>query len=127
VDVDNLETAGRYSVQNSIFSRNGEDVKESDDDVLSIVGTDTTFIALQDTVALPAWNNQIGMSADPLLADAFNRVTPDFRPGAGSPALAGFATPPSDGFFDVTVNYIGAVDPTAGTQWFEGWTTFVQN
>lgn len=127
VDVDNLETAGRYSVQNSIVSRNNDDI-EGEDDVLSIVGVDTTYIALQDTVEMKAaWNNMVGMAADPLLADAFNRDAPDLRPGAGSPALAGFATPPDDGFFDVTVDFIGAVDPDATTQWFEGWTTFAQN
>ena len=126
VDVDNLETAGRYSLQNSIVSRNNDDI-EGDDDILSIVGTDTTFIALQDTVELKvAWNNQVGMAADPLLADPFNLTAPDFRPGAGSPALAGFATPPSNGFFE-TVDFIGAVDPDATTPWYAGWTTTAQN
>jgi len=119
VDIDNVETVGRYSVQNSIVSRNAADLQAADDD--------GGAVAYQDSLSLPGWNNQIGMAADPLLGDAFNRDAPDFRPDAGSPALAGFATPPDDGFFDVSVDYIGAVDPNAGTQWFEGWTTFVRN
>lgn len=118
VDVDNIETVGRYTVQNSIVSRNARDLQNADD-----LGN---TVAFQDSLALPAWNNMIGVAADPLLADAFNRTAPDFRPGTGSPALAGFATPPDDGFFDITVDYIGAVNPT-GTQWFEGWTTFAAN
>ncbi|MDX1450716.1 MAG: hypothetical protein R3246_16830, partial [Acidimicrobiia bacterium] len=118
VDVDNAETVGRYSVQNSIIALNG-----GDGDI------DGDADGFQDEVETnAAWNNLIGV--DPLLADAFNRTMPDFRPGAGSPALAGAgngATPPDDGFFDVTATYIGAVDPDAATQWFEGWTTFAQN
>jgi hypothetical protein len=111
VDIDNVETVGRYTIQNSIIALNAADLDADAD-------------AFQDSVALPAWNNRIG--TDPLLADAFNRDAPDFRPGADSPALSGFATPPSDGFFE-PVNYIGAVDPSAATQWFEGWTTWVKN
>jgi hypothetical protein len=113
VDIDNVETQGRYTVQNSIISRNANDLAEDDDD-------------LQDDLEQAAWNNQIGAAADPLLVDPFNRDAPNFRPGAGSPALAGFATPPSDGFFE-TVDFIGAVDPDSATQWFEGWTTLVRN
>ncbi|MDA0327622.1 MAG: hypothetical protein O2958_01220 [Gemmatimonadetes bacterium] len=118
VDVDNIESVGRYTIQNSIVSRNSKDLQSADD---------AGGAAFQDSLSLPAWNNVIGAGADPLLADAFNRDAPDLRPGTGSPALAGFATPPDDGFFDITVNYIGAVDPMDTAQWFEGWTTFVRN
>jgi hypothetical protein len=111
VDIDNIETQGRYTVQNSIISRNAKDLQDDDD--------------LQDDLEQAAWNNQIGAAADPLLADPFNRDAPDFRPGAGSPALAGFALPPVDGFFEA-VDFIGAVDPD-GAQWFEGWTTLARN
>ncbi len=118
VDVDNAETVGRYSVQNSIIARNG-----GDGDI------DGDADGFQDDVAnTAAWNNLVG--TDPLLTDPFNRTAPDFRPGAGSAALASAgngATPPNDGFFDVTATYIGAVDPDATTQWFEGWTTFAQS
>lgn len=120
VDVDNAETVGRYTVQNSIIARNGGDG--------DIDGDGDGF---QDDVEnTVAWANLIG--TDPLLVDPFNRDAPDFRPGAGSAALAtagNGATPPTvaSGFFDVTATYIGAVDPDAATQWFEGWTTFARN
>lgn len=123
VDVDNIETVGRYSVQYSIVSRNGTDLKAADDVINS--GADT--VAFQDSLSNAGWMNLIGMSADPLLADAFNRTAPDLRPGTGSPAIGAGMTPPDDGFFDITVDFIGAVDPAGATQWFEGWTTFVQN
>lgn len=118
VDVDNAETVGRYTVQNSIIARNGGDGDIDGD-------ADGFQLDVQNTAA---WNNLIG--SDPLLTDPFNRTTPDFRPGAGSPALAAAgngATPPNDGWFDTSATYIGAVDPDATTQWFEGWTTFAQN
>ena len=121
VDVDNSETVGRYTVQNSIIARNGADIKAADDE------GDT--VAYQDDVATTvAWGNLIG--TDPLLTDPFNLSAPDFRPGAGSAALAAAgngATPPDDGFFDVTATYIGGVDPDAATQWFEAWATFAPN
>lgn len=117
VDVDNQETVDNgFTVQNSLIALNAEDI-----------GTDAD--GFQDLVQSTAvWNNIIG--TDPLLADAFNRTAPDLRPGAGSPALASAgngATPPDDGFFDPLATYIGAVDPDAATQWFEGWITLAQN
>ena len=118
VDVDNAETVGRYSVQNSIIALNGGDGDIDGDPDGFQVAVDTTT----------AWNNMVG--TDPMLMDAFNRTVPDFRPGPGSPALASAgngATPPDDGFFDITAAYIGAVDPDAATQWFEGWITLAQN
>jgi len=52
-------------------------------------------------------------------------VKPNFAPKATSPALNGsipVATPPADGFFDTTVDFIGAVDPD--NDWtHEAWTT----
>lgn len=118
VDVDNAETVGRYTVQNSIIARNGTDIKAADDE------SDT--VAYQAEVETNAsWNNQVG--ADPLLAAPFDRTSPDFRPAAGSPALAGFATPPDNGFFDITVDFIGAVDTDDANPWYLGWTTFAQN
>jgi hypothetical protein len=64
--------------------------------------------------------------ADPLLLAPFNTLTPDLRPGLASPALAGFAMPPANGFFDTSVMFVGAVPPTnmSGTiiPWYAGWT-----
>jgi len=119
VDVDNQETVDNgFTVQNSIIARNGGDG--------DIDGDADGFQNLVQTTA--AWNNVIG--TDPMLTDPFNRTAPDFRPMAGSIAEASAgngATPPDNGFFDVGATFIGAVDPAAATQWFEGWITLDQN
>ena len=57
--------------------------------------------------------------------DATKQYKPNFAPAPGSPAINGtvpVAIPPADGFFDTTVNFIGAVDPA--NDWTYGWTNF---
>jgi len=109
VDVDNVETVGRVELHNSYVFGQQVSTFENDAD-----GIDEAAY-----VMTAGWNNVPGV--DPMLADPFNRVAPDFRPRAGSPLLANFASPPMDGFFDA-VSYVGGVDPT-GTPWYEGWIT----
>ena len=111
-DIDNTETVGRVTIQNSIIGGNALDASDDAD------GIDDPGL-----LASAAWNNQIGV--DPMLAAPFDRDAPDFRPDAGSPALADFATPPSDGFFDA-VDFMGGASPS-GTPWYEGWTTTAVN
>lgn len=112
IDIDQVETVGRVAIQNSYFFGSGTTF-EGDDD-----GIDEMAI-----VTTAAWNNATGI--DPALTDPFNLDAPDFRPSASSPLLAGFASPPTDGFFEA-VDYIGAVSPT-GTPWYEGWITTDRN
>lgn len=61
-------------------------------------------------------------NVDPKLSgDALSKSAPNFKP---STPLAGGATPPSDGFFDPTATFIGAI----GTDdWTAGWTEYPQN
>ena len=55
------------------------------------------------------------------LTNPFFLSRPDALPKSGSPVLTGGATPPNDGFFDATANYVGAF----GTEdWTAGWTRF---
>ncbi|MGH7541229.1 MAG: hypothetical protein ACRELC_09535 [Gemmatimonadota bacterium] len=110
IDVDNAETVDRVTLQNSIFFGNGVSFEEESPDD----GIDEAAWTQQ-----AAFNNRIGV--DTGLADPFNRAAPDFRPQAGSAALSGFATPPSDGFFD-SVDFVGGVSPD-GAPWYEGWIT----
>jgi len=67
------------------------------------------------------WSNRF---VDPgLSANMVQLQSPDFTPGAGAAALTGGATPPSDGFFDTTATFVGAM----GTEdWTTGWTAFPQ-
>ena len=108
IDIDNAQTVGRVELRNSYFY-GMPTVFDGDDDNI-----DEAAIVQQ-----VAWNNTIGMNPD--LVAPFNRTSPDFRPNTGSPLLSGYATPPSDGFFEA-VDYIGAVSPT-GTPWYDGWIT----
>ncbi|MDX1576845.1 MAG: hypothetical protein R3266_00100 [Gemmatimonadota bacterium] len=112
IDIDQQETVGRVSIQNSYFFGSG-DLFEGDSD-----GIDEMAIVMD-----PSWNNVTGV--DPSLADPFNLTSPDFRPAAGSPLMSGFASPPNDGFFD-QVDFIGGVSPD-GTPWYEGWITTDQS
>lgn len=106
-DIDNPETAGRVSIQNSIVFGNGTNF-DGDDDSIDESGLFQT----------PAWNNVVG--TDPGLMDPYNLSAPDFRPASGSAALSGFATPPNDGFF-TDVDFIGGMGPD--DDWTAGWTT----
>jgi hypothetical protein len=57
-------------------------------------------------------------------AAAFSPTAPSFALPSGAAALTGGATPPSDGFFDPTATFVGAV----GTEdWTAGWTAYPQN
>lgn len=64
---------------------------------------------------------------DPRITSALNLGSPQFHPGAGSPALtaANAATPPADGFFDATALYLGAVG--GPDDWTLGWTSYPSN
>lgn len=68
-----------------------------------------------------AWSNRF---VDPGLPAARNAKTaPDWKPMAGAAALTGGATPPSDGFFDATATFVGAV---GSDDWTLGWTSYPQ-
>lgn len=68
------------------------------------------------------------LAASPLLSP-LNLLVPDFRPS--STASVTGATPPNDGFFDVTATFIGGVAPALSTKnnapWYSGWTRGWQN
>ena len=108
----NQLTDGNLFIKNSIFFKNGAD--------------DSNWAPPQATNDInekmyfedPAWANQF---VDPgLPASAFNRTNPSFKPAT---AVAGGATPPSDGFFDPAATFIGAV---GAEDWTTGWTAYPQ-
>lgn len=101
--------AGTLSVRNSIFFGNGT-VRAG---------------AQYSPASIPFMNDSTIRNADPGLIDPFNLSAPNFRPTLGS--LAGGqlapATPPNDGFFEVTT-FIGAFGPDPEQDWTRGWTDF---
>jgi hypothetical protein len=75
------------------------------------------------TYVMNAANNN--REVDPTMPSAaFNVSGPTFMVPGTSPAMTGGATPPSDGFFDATATYVGAM---GATDWTAGWTAFPQN
>jgi hypothetical protein len=65
----------------------------------------------------------------PGISDCHNHAAPNWRPSSVDTLAGGQlapATPPNDGFFEVTT-YIGAVAPAPAPNWMDGWTAFPQN
>lgn len=106
-------------VQNTILAGNNIPVKYSPSATTPTGATDASILAWFNT---PAYGNSIlTNSSDAMLAAPFNYASPDFTPGATSPALTGssFANTGS-GFTNVA--YRGAVGP--GDTWFKVWTKY---
>jgi hypothetical protein len=123
IDIDDEATyqqaqGGTLVVDNCIFWGNVPNFGDSSDDT----GFTPPF-TVWEFMRQIMQNNQV---IDPMLGDPYNQSDPDFAPAAGSPAVNGtvpVATPPNDGFFDTTVDFIGGVDPDSDwTQ--EAWTSF---
>lgn len=131
VSLDNTETwnrvlSGDLVLSNGIVWNNNGGGAQYDTDIP---------VSAQNAIDLGYWTNLVNV--DPNLCnvlpkdiyvgpiDATMQYKPNFAPAAGSPAIDGsvpVATPPADGFFDTTVNFIGAVDPN--NDWTYGWTNF---
>lgn len=114
VDIDNAATftqseIGALTIANSILFNEAENFSAYGggfSEELWLVGQET---------------NRFG--SDPMILDAFDHTTPDFRVSADSPALTNAATPPDDGFFQA-VSYIGGMG--SEVDWTAGWTTSEQ-
>jgi hypothetical protein len=105
-------TAPRLLIENSVFFLGSPDFATGDDcNVEAAIVTD------------PLRGNRV---ADPGLVAPFVTSTADLRPLGTSILLAGYATPPADGFFDTSALYVGAVAPanatTSNVPWYAGWT-----
>jgi len=70
-----------------------------------------------------ARNDQINVNPG-IAAEHMSKTAPKFTLTATSAAMTGGATPPNDGFFDVSATFVGAM----GTDdWTAGWTAYPQN
>jgi hypothetical protein len=115
-------TDGSLGVKNSIFFKNPmaawQNVRPSN---LADGGVVADNFDEEMALSAPSLNNR---QVDPLLPSATNVTAPVFKPLTDSPALMGGATPPGDGFFDVTATFVGAV---GAADWTAGWTAFPEN
>jgi hypothetical protein len=98
--------------------------------VIFRTGANGTTYAPATTLALIQNNtfSNVRLGQDPGIGNCFNHEAPDWRPTSVSTLAGGQlapATPPNDGFFDVTT-YIGAFSPDVEQDWAAGWTRFPQ-
>jgi hypothetical protein len=127
LDIDDASTCVDYNtamgleLKNSIFAANLRlDASDTGDpagcgateaDVINQAGSGNTVVA-----------------TSPLISP-LNVMVPDWRPASGT--AGGGATPPSDGFFDATATFKGAVPPANVEKsiipWYAGWTRGWQN
>jgi hypothetical protein len=119
-----INAAGGLNVRNSLFAAVAN--LGNDDADPSPCGPYTSATELEEAIINDAANgNSVSAStASDLMISPMDRLLPDFRPKAGQ--ATGGATPPSNGFFDVTATYVGAVAPANSTRgnipWYSGWT-----
>lgn len=108
--------AGMLAIKSSIFFGN-------DASATNLPAAQATNDIDESAYINAANNDQLGM--DPLMpTGAISKTAPVFKPNAGSPVMTMGATPPNDGFFDVTATFVGAI----GTDdWTTGWTEYPQN
>jgi hypothetical protein len=131
LDIDDTETcvsdanSAAFSMKSSVFQFYTT-VNNTDTGDPAGCGSEEVFLA-QGALA-----NQIaanGTATVVTLLAPYNVMTPDFRPAFGQ--AGGGATPPNDGFFDVTATYKGAVPPAnsakANIPWYAGWSRAWQN
>jgi hypothetical protein len=107
-------TAGNLFIKNSIFFGNGKD---------KLNWPPAQMTGDIDEKPLFSGGEMNNQEIDPQLTDPTSLTAPSFKPKAGSPALMGGATPPSDGWFDTSATFIGAV---GSDDWTAGWTAYPQ-
>lgn len=114
---------GQYTIEGAI--NNTMWVNNSVVSGWNTVDLDTVSAANQSFDIHTWFSNAAGRTyannSDLQLNDPFNLTNPNFLPEVGSPLLSGAATPPNDGFFDVTATFVGAF----GTKdWTYPWSNF---
>jgi hypothetical protein len=100
--------AGELSIRHAIAFQNGTNLHSTTNAIVAASGGTVNVV-------------------DPMLVRPYDHANPDFKPAPGSPALSlGFETPPSDGFFDASVTYRGALSANPAEDWTAGWTNYEQ-
>lgn len=123
IDVDGTATvaqftAGELFLKNSIIYDNVDIV-----DATTLWPDSANDGGFEEATELfaPALANE---AVNPNLGSPYDLAAPSFLPAVGSPALAGGATPPADGFFDAAATFRGAFGTV---DWTSGWTAFAAN
>lgn len=116
-------TQGALSVSHSVFFQNpAMGVTDYVSSPRPDGGVTDNMFDEPTELSAPSLNNRLDL--DPKLAAATNVTAPSFKPLSDSPVLMGGAVPPSDGFFDSSANFVGAI---GADDWTAGWTAFPEN
>ena len=109
-------------IRSSIFANAGN-LGNNDSDV-NPCGPYANATEMEEDFINDAANANTVNALTNIMVSPFDVMIPDFRPNTGQ--AAGGAAPPSDGFFDATATFIGAVAPANTTSsnapWYSGWT-----
>jgi len=111
--------SGDLDVTNSVFFQSGPGGSTPFPAETGMADNDTGF---DENAFFTAPARQNRTNVDPQLTAPYDIAAPNFGPRAGSPVATGGATPPADGFFDVSATYVGAIAP--GADWTAGWTAY---
>ncbi len=118
-----LNAAGGLNVRNSIFAA-AVNLGNNDAEVACgpyAAGTEGEEAMINDAANA---NSVVALTASDILFSPIDKLLPDMRPRPGQ--ATGGATPPNNGFLDVTATFIGAVPPKNSTgsniPWYSGWT-----
>lgn len=115
-------TSGALSVKHSVFFQNPMGVTDYVSPPRADGGVTDNGFDEPTELAAPSLSNRFDL--DPKLAAATSVTAPSFKPLADSPVLMGGAAAPSDGFFDSSATFVGAVGTV---DWTAGWTAFPEN
>jgi hypothetical protein len=116
----NQWSMGALSVKNSVFFQNPTmGVTDYMAPLRADGGVADNMFNEPTELAAPSLNNRFDI--DPKLANATSVTAPVFKPLSDSSVLMGGATPPSDGFFDATATFVGAI---GADDWTAGWKAY---
>ncbi|MGV3625701.1 MAG: hypothetical protein ACO1OB_33125 [Archangium sp.] len=110
---------GALTISNSVFFQNPGSLTDYISSPRADGGITDNLLNEVTELAAPSLANRFDV--DPQLTAI---TTFDFKPASSSVVLTGGATPPNDGFFDVSATFVGAI---GATDWTAGWTAYPEN
>ncbi len=127
LDIDGASSVARFndgtlSVKHAYFLKSGVGplfALDFDKGGTPPVENDCVAGTCLDEAAMLAADTSNRTDVDPMLMDAKNLTTPNWKPMAASPVLTGCGTPGAG--FDATATFCGAI---GATDWTAGWTKF---
>lgn len=113
---------------NNVYQVRRYEGKDANDDDILVSDTLRLDTLLNGTGGFNAWASLNTITTMAPFVDAASIRTFPLNPTATGPATSGAATPPADGFFDVTATFRGAFATSGtGATWLDGWSFLSTN